>query len=50
MHPSGAVANSVSEMVRPRALAALRLMAISILHGLLHGRSAGFSLLRTRLA
>src|SRR5215472_14088235 len=40
---SSAVANSVSGMVRPRALAVLRLIAVSYLVGVCTGRSAGFS-------
>ena len=45
---SSAVANSVSGMVRPRALAVLRLMTNSNLVGCWTGRSAGFSPLRMR--
>src|SRR6516162_5914263 len=40
---SSAVANSVSGMVRPRALAVLRFMTVSYLVGACTGRSAGFS-------
>src|SRR5215475_7855973 len=40
---SDLVANSVSGMVRPRALAVLRLITNSILVGCRTGRSAGFS-------
>jgi hypothetical protein len=42
------VANSVSGMVRPSALAALRLMTRSIFVTCCTGRSAGFSPLRMR--
>ena len=45
---SSAVANSVSGMVRPRALAVLRLNTKSYLRGCCTGRSAGFSPLRIR--
>jgi hypothetical protein len=45
---SSAVANSVSGMVRPSALAVLRLMTSSNLVGACTGRSAGFSPLRMR--
>jgi hypothetical protein len=41
---SSTVANSVSGMVRPRALAVLRLMTSSNLVGCATGRSVGFSL------
>ena len=37
------MANSVSGMVRPRALAVLRLITVSYLVGACTGRSAGFS-------
>src|SRR6516162_2368799 len=40
---SSAVANSVSGMVRPRALAVFRLSTVSNLTGACTGRSAGFS-------
>ena len=43
---SSAVASSVSGMVRPSALAVLRLMTRSILVGCSTGRSAGLSPLR----
>src|SRR5271154_1535203 len=45
---SSAVANSVSGMVRPSALAVLRLMISSTLVGCSTGRPAGFSPLRMR--
>ena len=45
---SSAVANSVSGMVRPSALAVLTLMASSNLVGSRTGKSAGFSPFRTR--
>jgi len=45
---SSAVANSVSGMVRPSALAVLRLMTRSNLVGCSTGRSAGFSPFRMR--
>jgi hypothetical protein len=45
---SSAVANSVSGIVRPSALAVLRLMTSSNLVGCWTGRSAGFSPLRMR--
>jgi hypothetical protein len=45
---SSAVASSVSGIVRPRALAILRLITSSNLLGWITGRSAGFSPLRMR--
>src|SRR4029077_12785844 len=45
---SSAVANSVSGMVRPRALAVLRLMANAYLSGTCTGRSPSFEPFRMR--